>query len=120
METFRRFGIACRKGDNDRVMGWPRMAAWFKPAEDGVPWLTFDKDHCKYLLRSIPSLLADKSNPEDIDTSLDDHGADMVRYFLMSRPPIWSHERPEDRTPAAMFSPAWFKSLTARESGVLA
>jgi phage terminase large subunit len=87
-ETFARFGVRCRKGHNDRLMGWPRLAAWFKFAEDGRPWLTFAPE-CKYLLRSIPALLADKHEPEDVDSDLDDHGADMCRYFVMSRPAHW-------------------------------
>jgi phage terminase large subunit len=110
-ETFARFGVACRKGHNDRVMGWVRMAAWFKgnPAtktsddDFGVPWLTFAKD-CKYLLRSIPALLADKTNPEDVDSDLDDHGADMCRYFVMSRPAL-SVSR--DPAPASVKPNTW-------------
>lgn len=98
-ETFARNGVPCRRGHNDREMGWPRVAAAFKTASDGVPWLTFDPD-CKYLLRSIPALLADKHNPEDVDSDLDDHGADMVRYFCMSRPPL-----DRDVTPAAIEYP---------------
>ncbi len=87
METFARNGVPCRVGHNNREMGWPRLAAAFKIAPDGVPWLTFDPN-CKYLLRSVPALLADKHNPEDVDSALDDHGADMLRYFVMSRPPL--------------------------------
>jgi hypothetical protein len=86
-ETFARNGVPCRRGHNDRAMGWPRVASAFKVSPSGTPWLTFDPE-CKYLLRSIPALLADKHNPEDVDSDLDDHGADMVRYFCMSRPPL--------------------------------
>jgi hypothetical protein len=119
-ETFARFGVPTRRGDNDRKMGWPRMAAWFKEAPDGVPWLTFDPNTCKYLLRSIPALLCDKTDPEDIDTSLDDHGADMVRYFTQSRPSVSAMTSAPKREPQ-LFSPAWIKSLLPREdAGVLA
>lgn len=97
-ETFARFGVPCRRGDNDRVMGWPRLAALFRESPAGRPWLTFDPD-CKYLVRSIPALLADKSNPEDVDSDLDDHGADMCRYFAMSRPPIWRVSGPSPVPP---------------------
>lgn len=93
-ETFARFGVPCRRGDNDRKMGWPRLAAAFKQSPDEMPWLTFDPS-CKYLIRSIPSLLADKNDPEDIDTTLDDHGADMCRYWAMSRP-MWKPEPPRE------------------------
>ena len=99
-ETFARYGVPCKAGDNDRHMGWPRLAAWFKQAEDGMPWLTFDPG-CKYLLRSIPGLLADKNDPEDVDSKLDDHGADMCRYFVMSRPMHWAADAVRVQEPAA-------------------
>jgi len=119
-ETLGRYGVSCRRGDHDRVMGWPRMAAWFRAAPDGVPWLTFDPS-CVYLLRSLPALLADTHNPEDVDTHLDDHGADMVRYFVMSRPPLWTTDTSERSGPPALFSPAWFRSMApSRPTGVLA
>jgi len=64
-----------------------RLAAAYRSAPDGVPWLTYDPS-CTYSLRSIAGLLADKLNPEDVDTRLDDHAADRDRYFTMSRPPF--------------------------------
>lgn len=89
-ETMGRFGVMCRKGDNDRVLGWMRLAAHYRPGPDGVPWLTYDPS-CTYSVRSIPALLADKTNPEDVDTDLDDHAADRDRYFAQSRPLQWTH-----------------------------
>lgn len=86
-ETFARNGVPLRPGDNQRTMGWPRLAAWYRPAADGVPWLTYSPA-CAYSLRSIPSLLSDPHDPEDVDTRLDDHAADRDRYFVMSRPPL--------------------------------
>jgi phage terminase large subunit len=94
-ETFARYGVPCRRGHNDRKMGWPRLAAAFKTAPDGRPWLTFDPEECKYLLRSIPSLMQDEHDPEDVDSDMDDHGADMCRYWAMSRP-MWKVEPPQE------------------------
>lgn len=71
-ETFTRFGVPSRRGDNDRVMGWGRLIAAYRAAPDGVPWLTYSPN-CRYSIRSIPALLADKGNPEDVDSKLDDH-----------------------------------------------
>jgi hypothetical protein len=112
-ETFARFGVPCRKGHNDRLMGWPRLASWFKPAPDGVPWLTFDPS-CKYLVRSIPALLADKNDPEDVDSSLDDHGADMCRYFVMSRPPLWEVLQQAQKQDLPVKSHGWWRRHFAR------
>ena len=114
-ETFARFGVPCRPGHNDRIMGWPRLAAWFRTSPSGMPWLTFAKD-CKYLLRSIPALLADKNDPEDVDSSLDDHGADMCRYFVMSRPPL--HTTYTDTTKPELPPNSWgfWRKFHARQN----
>lgn len=141
-ETMARFGVRFTRAINKRTdtnsnrqMGWPRLASWFRfdPATatifdeggqpmDGIPWLTFDPHECKYLLRSIPALLADKSNPDDIDTTLDDHGADMCRYFVMSRPPVNTARESVEAPPPAnswAFWRNWHQSQDAPR-GVLA
>jgi len=41
---------------------------------------------CKHAIRTLPLLQFSKTNPEDLDTSQEDHFADSFRYFCMSRP----------------------------------
>lgn len=41
---------------------------------------------CTNLISELPSIPLDKNNPEDVDTSVDDHGYDALRYAVMSRP----------------------------------
>ena len=41
---------------------------------------------CKNLLRTLPLLPVDKNNPEDVDTNVEDHAYDALRYGAMSRP----------------------------------
>jgi hypothetical protein len=84
-ETMSRNGVTIRPGVNERELGWMRLMSAFQNAPDGTPWLTYEPS-CTYSLRSIPALLADKANPEDVDTKLDDHAADAIRYWAMSRP----------------------------------
>jgi hypothetical protein len=123
-ETLARHGVRCvratnRRSDSEREMGWPRVAAWFRPDPDtGTPWLTFDPEDAAYPVRTIPALLADPHNPEDVDTTLDDHAADAVRYFCMSRPPLAKAPRPVRATVPAL-SPAWFRSQAHIAPGVL-
>lgn len=129
-ETFARHGVrflraSNRRADSEREMGWPRLGSWFRlDAEtvradgSGVPWLTFDPDLAAYPVRSIPALLADPHNPEDVDTSLDDHAADMCRYFVMSRPPL-ARTVHVPRPTAPVFSPDWLRSRTAASPGLL-
>jgi hypothetical protein len=41
---------------------------------------------CTNLISQIPALPLDKRNPEDIDTTSEDHLYDALRYGIMSRP----------------------------------
>ena len=41
---------------------------------------------CRNLLRTLPTLPLDDSNPEDINTHVEDHAYDALRYGCMSRP----------------------------------
>ena len=43
-------------------------------------------DTCKAFIRTIPLMMFSETHPEDLDTSLEDHCADEVRYMCMSRP----------------------------------
>jgi len=78
-------GLPMKKGDNTRQTGWQRLHELFQAAPDGKPWLTIDTG-CTYLRRTIPAAVSDKSNPDDVDTTGDDHGLDALRYGAMSRP----------------------------------
>ena len=42
--------------------------------------------NCKAFIRTIPALQYDDHKVEDLDTDGEDHVADEVRYFCMSRP----------------------------------
>ena len=53
--------------------------------ENGFPMMYIFKN-CKAFIRTIPLLQFDDHKVEDLDTEGEDHVADEVRYFLMSRP----------------------------------
>jgi hypothetical protein len=84
-ETFRKSGVSLIKADNDRVMGWGRLRHWFRDAPDGHPWILIHP-RCETVIRTIPGLIRDKSDPEDVDTTGEDHPADALRYGVMARP----------------------------------
>ena len=84
-DTLRRFGVPAVAGDHERVSGWQRLRHWLGDAPDGVPWLTVDPS-CRYLIRTLPTAVNDEHNPEDLDTTGDDHALDALRYVVMSRP----------------------------------
>ncbi len=74
-----------------------------------------------YSIRSIPALLSDKNNPEDVDSALDDHAADTDRYFVMSRP-AFSVPKEQDK-PLPVNSWGWWRGYhekLEKPTGVLA
>lgn len=84
-ETFRKHKVVLTEADNDRVMGWGRLRHWLRDAPDGFPWLMFHP-RCEVTIRTIPGLIRDKNDPDDVDTTGEDHPADCCRYGVMARP----------------------------------
>lgn len=73
------------KGNNERVPGWKLVRAMMDWQEHGdvviPPKLRIFSD-CKNLIRTLPFLITDKHNPEDVDSDGEDHAADALRYGL--------------------------------------
>lgn len=84
-ETFGKHGVPLKPANHDREIGWQRMRHWLQVAPDGKPWLVIHPS-CGYLIRTLPALVSDEHKPDDVDTTGDDHGADALRYGVMSRP----------------------------------
>lgn len=100
-ESLRFYGINVIKSDNDRFNGWGRCHAILRDAPDGTPWLTVHPD-CKYLIRSIGAAKSDEKDPDDVDTTTDDHALDAWRYGAMSRPHPLKHARHVKFAPGTM------------------
>jgi hypothetical protein len=87
-DDLRKGGVPCRdRISNDRVNGWARVDSLLCDDPYGNPFLTVEPS-CRYVIRSLPLLQKSKSNPEDVDTTGDDHAGDAARYGAMSRPPM--------------------------------
>jgi hypothetical protein len=84
-------GATFRKADNARVAfrgamgGWDQVRSRLDGDEDGRPMLFFFET-CIHAIRTIPALQHDEDRPEDLNTHMEDHAADEVRYACMSRP----------------------------------
>lgn len=76
------------KGINSRVVGWGVLREYLKivPKDDGQTSKLKIFKTCVNTIRTLPEQQHDKRNPEDLDSSLEDHAADMLRYAVMSRP----------------------------------
>lgn len=76
--------------DDKRIPGWRVLTEYLEPFVDPntgqktARLLIFDT--CSNLIRTLPSLVHDERNPEDVSDKCEDHAAESVRYFVMSRP----------------------------------
>ena len=73
------------RGDNKRIPGWMQVHYRLAFDAEGFPMVYFFNT-CTAAIRTLPLLQFSDINPEDLDTSQEDHFADSFRYFCMSRP----------------------------------
>lgn len=84
-EEFEKHGIWMDKGNNERIPGWMQIRERLKFDEDGFAKL-YIFNSCQNLIRTFPLMLFDEKKCEDLDTSLEDHNLDALRYGCMGRP----------------------------------
>jgi hypothetical protein len=99
-------GVFFRKADNQRIAGWDAVRDRLCGVDDragighnggppleesqlygyvGTPmWYCFKT--CTHLIRTLPAMQHDLTNPEDVDSKGEDHAPDALRYGFMSRP----------------------------------
>lgn len=98
VEVMAKAGLhAMVKADDRRVAGWRALKEYLEPYEDNgvkVARLAIF-DTCTNLIRTLPALVRDSNDPEDVDDHCEDHGPESIRYGIMSRPPV-TIERDED------------------------
>ena len=84
-DTAARYGIYFSPGDNERIPGWMQVHYRMQFDENGYPRM-YIFSNCKAAIRTIPLMMYSETKPEDIDTKLEDHCPDEIRYMCMSRP----------------------------------
>jgi hypothetical protein len=93
IDAFVTAGFQCVKANNDRVPGWTRIHELLKTEDEHhLPMLQVF-DTCLHTIRTLPILLPDPHKPEDVDSSLEDHLADALRYGVMSQPARFPMQR---------------------------
>lgn len=84
-ETAMRYGIYFSPGDHERIPGWMQVHYRLQFDKNGYPRM-YVFNNCKAFIRTMPLMMYSETKPEDIDTTLEDHCPDEVRYMCMSRP----------------------------------
>ena len=84
-ETAARYGIYFSKGDNQRIPGWMQVHYRLQFDENGYARM-YVFNNCKAFIRTMPLMMYSDTHPEDLNTKLEDHCPDEVRYMCMSRP----------------------------------
>ena len=71
--------------NNDRITGWATVHKWLSISPDGLPFYQVT-ENCENLIRTLPLLIHDENNVEDVETSrkhgIDDDCGDAQRYML--------------------------------------
>ena len=73
------------KGDHARLDGKMQVHHRLAFDDEGRPML-YVFDTCRNFIRTVPNLVYDQSNVEDIDTDGEDHIYDELRYVCMKNP----------------------------------
>lgn len=84
-ETAERYGIYFSPGDNARIPGWMQVHYRLQFDDNGYARM-YVFEGCNAFIRTIPLMMYSQTKPEDLDTTMEDHVADEVRYMCMSRP----------------------------------
>ena len=82
---FERERVYFEPGDHARLSGLMQMHYRLRFDEDGRPML-YIFNACKHFIRTVPNLVYDQKNVEDVDTEGEDHIYDECRYICMANP----------------------------------
>jgi hypothetical protein len=82
VEIYERHGVhGIIQSAKERVIGWNAVHYYLRWTDMIKPKLRIFST-CHNLIRTLPMMQHDQLHPEDIDTTLEDHAMDELRYFL--------------------------------------
>lgn len=71
------------ESDKHRVMGWDMVHSYLRWDDKQNSKIKI-MDNCPNLIRTLPILIYDDKNKDDVDSDGEDHAADELRYFLQT------------------------------------
>ncbi len=84
-EIFRDAGIVLTPGDPSRELKIRQFRERLRIQDDGLPMMLINAD-CENFWRTVPDLIVDENNIEDVDTKGEDHPYDEACHVCMARP----------------------------------
>ena len=81
-QLMEREGIFFDRGDNSRIAGKMQVHHRLAFDQNGAPGLTVFST-CRHFIRTVPALVYDPVNVEDVNTAMEDHIYDEMRYVVM-------------------------------------
>ena len=81
-QMMEREGIFFDRGDNSRIAGKMQVHHRLAFDQNGAPCLTVFST-CRHFIRTVPALVYDPVNVEDVNTAMEDHIYDEMRYVVM-------------------------------------
>ena len=114
-EIFSKKNIPLIKADKERIAGWQQVREYLQPYKDiwgnPRPKLTISKN-CHRVIETIPAMIYDTTKIEDMDTTLDDHCCDVLRYLIMFLTRVEAPDLPKDPTQKR------FDELSGKNTGI--
>lgn len=84
-DTMERSGVYWDAAQHDRINGKMQIHHRLAMDDEGVPML-YVFDTCRHFIRTVPNLVYDTTDVEDVDTDGEDHIYDELRYVCMENP----------------------------------
>lgn len=102
---YARHGVDLMASSNKRVAGWAILHEYL--SKKRIKFFT----SCPNSIRTLPTLIHSKTNPEDLDTTQEDHAADAIRYFLLTL----KGQRTHIKKPGCEEIPDWWATVKSRQ-----
>lgn len=79
-------GMRLFKANKNRKAGNEQVLERLSRNTSGKPSIYFFRDRCPNIIRTLPLLMSDPKDKDDVDTDGEDHAYDALKYLLMDWP----------------------------------
>lgn len=81
IDEYSKYGLMLTPGSRQRKVGKMKIDNLLEDRPDGMPGLIISPQ-CEHLIGQLDTLVSDPNDPEDVDTTEEDHAYDALRYGL--------------------------------------